>query len=135
MLLSIVAVCWFDRRTYIYTGGYSIRGNYYDQIYVDFKRIVIGLIVSYTAMQLIHLLAKNNRLNLLLVIGRMSLFVYGFNAIVNKWYYIALHYAKVDVEPYYYLPIIYTTCVFMLSFLLYNLINKNCITRMLFLGK
>lgn len=54
-ICSVLAVFWFNRDTYIYTTGFYIVGNPLPQLFIDFKRIVIGLSVSYTIIQYIRI--------------------------------------------------------------------------------
>lgn len=56
-LLSIGAICWFDRDTYIYTTGFCIAEGGVRQLCIDGKRMLIALVVSFTFMQYVHILA------------------------------------------------------------------------------
>ena len=137
-LLSIGAVCWFGFDTYIYTTGFCVLGDFANQLFIDAKRMLIALIVSFTFMQYMHILAvaKKCRIcNFVIRLGQMSLFVYGFNIFFDAIYKRVLSHLDVNLGFNYLIPILFATCVIAIAAMLYNLLEKNKVARLLFLGK
>ena len=140
-ILSIGAICWFDRDTYIYTSGVCIVGNYSSQLFIDLKRIVIALLLSYTFMQYIHLFSTyifksaTGKSQFLLTLGQRSLFIYGLNITFNLYYEKVMIATGLQFEFNYIAPIVFTMSVIFLALLLYRLLYMNVLTRLLFLGK
>lgn len=137
-LLSIGAIIWFDIDTYIYTTGICIIGDYINQLCIDFKRIAIALIVSYTFIQYVHLLSKLNKgvvYNFCLRLGQASLFIYGFNIFSDTLYIKALSYFNINFEFNYLIPLLYAICIIFIASYAYKLSGKNKVTKLLLLGK
>lgn len=137
-LLSIGAIIWFDINTYIYTTGIYIIGDYTHQLCIDFKRMVIALIVSYTFMQYVQLLSKLNKgilYRLCLRLGQISLFIYGFNIFFDTIYTNVLSDFNINFEFNYLVPLLFTTCLIVIASYTYKLSDKYKVTRLLFLGK
>ena len=137
-LLSIGAILWFDIDTYIYTTGICIIGDYTNQLYIDFKRIAIALIVSYTFIQYVHLLSKMDRnvvYRLGLRLGQMSLFIYGFNISFDTIYTEVFSYFNINIEFNYLVPLFFATCLIVVASYAYTLFERNKVTRLLLLGK
>ena len=136
-ILSILAILWFDKETYIYTSGFCILGKYASQSFIDIKRLFISLVVSYTFMQYAHILAnvKNRFTDTIIRLGQMSLFIYGFNIIFITYFAKALSFLSWNIGFNYIVPAIVSICFIILSYYLYELLEKYSITRILFLGK
>lgn len=138
-ILSICAIAWFDKDTYIYTTGFCITKNYEYQLFIDIKRMIIALITSYTFMQYVRLLSNysaNGVVNSILIrLGQISLFIYGFQSFVYGFYFNAFSYLKINISFNYFVPTLYAVCLIVAAVILYRNLNKNKITRMLFLGK
>ena len=137
-LLSVGAICWFDKDTYIYTTGFCIVGNYTTQLLIDGKRLIIGLIVSFTFIQYAHKFAetkKNNVYNIILRLGQISLFVYGFNVFFDAIYTKVLSHFNINFDYYYLIPVLFATCILLIAYYSYKLLEKNKVTRIMFLGK
>ena len=135
-VLSILAIMWFDKNTYIYVTGFCINVDM-NQLFIDCKRMVIALIVSYTFMQYSHMLAsyKNIMTKYISNLGQISLFIYGFNVLFNVFYAKVLSLLSLNFEFNYVIPIIVTSCFIFVSLYLYKLLEKNKFTRIAFLGK
>ncbi len=136
--LSIGAIWWFDRDTYIYTSGFCIIGNYINQLLIDIKRFVIALVVSYTFMQYVRLLlsTKDNALSMVCSkLGQMSLFVYGFNVLFDTIYIKFVAYYNINFSFNYLIPIVFTIIVVVLAAVLYKLLQRNRVASLLLLGK
>ncbi len=139
-VLSVGAICWFDKDTYIYTTGFCIvgGGNYTTQLLIDGKRLIIALIVSFTFMQYVHVFAetkKNSVYNTILRLGQISLFVYGFNIFFDSYYTQVLSYFNVNFGFNYFIPILFAACIIVIAYYSYKLLDRNNVTRILFLGK
>ena len=137
-LLSILAIYWFDSNTYIYNSGFCIVSDYIGHLFLNVKRIVIALIVSYTFLQFIRILSSMTLTTLhkiFIRLGQISLFVYGFNIFFDTIYTMVLKYYHKDFELYFYIPVIFTITVISLSLCLNNIFEKNTVTSFLFLGK
>lgn len=137
-LLSIIAISWFDTDTYIYTTGFCIVHDHMGHLYLTIKRIVIALITSYTFMQYIHIwsnLTKSIAHVLLIRLGQISLFVYGFNVFFDTIYTTVLSLLHINWDFNYTIPFLFTFSTLILATFLYNVFDRNKITRMLLLGK
>lgn len=136
-LLSIFAILWFNKDTYIYTSGFCIIGNYTNQFLIDCKRIVIALVVSYTFMQYINLLVNHGNIivNKISKIGQMSLFIYGMNIVFNLYYSKLLSLLSINVAFNYLVPILITVIFILICLWLYKLLEKTTFTSTAFLGK
>ncbi len=135
-ILSVLAIMWFDKNTYIYVSGFCINGDI-NQLLIDIKRMVIAFIVSYTFMQYARMLVTydNRIIKHILKFGQISLFIYGFNVVFNALYTKALSFMSLNFEFNYVIPIIISSCFLFISLLLYEYLEKNKFTRMAFLGK
>ena len=136
-LLSIFAICWFNKDTYIYTSGICIVGNYAEQFQIDCKRIVIALIVSYTFMQYINILARHRNVLTKKVskLGQMSLFIYGMNTVFNIYYSKLTSILSINFHFNYLIPITITLCFLLICCWLYKLLEKTKFTCIALLGK
>lgn len=137
-LLSIASVFWFDIDTYIYTTGYCIIGDYANQLYIDVKRFIIALIISYTFMQFVHLISSKVSTRMVTgcsKLGQMSLFIYGFNILFDAIYCKVLSDLEINFNFNYIIPILFTVCVIIIATCLYKLLERNKISAMMFLGK
>jgi len=137
-ILSVAAICWFNRDTYIYTTGFCIMGDYANQLFIDCKRMIIALIVSYTFMQYMHILSVSNRTAItskFVRFGQISLFIYGFNVFFDTAYAKVLFLMSINFQFNYIIPVVFTLCFIVISHYLYKLLEKNKITRAAFLGK
>ena len=137
-LLSIVAIIWFDTDTYIYTTGFCIVNDYLGHLYLNIKRIAIAITISYTLMQYVHIwsnLAKNTAHILLIKLGQISLFVYGFNVFFDTIYTAILYRFHINWGFNYIIPLLFTITTLTLAICLYKVFEKNKITRLLLLGK
>ena len=134
-VLSVLCILWFDRDTYIYTTGFSIKGKGIGQLFIDCKRTLIGLVVSFTVLQYVHLFAEHCRANLFVHLGQISLFIYGTNMVIDTFYKVLLSKMGVSIGFNYIAPALFTMGVILLAVLVYNVISKNKVTRLLFLGK
>lgn len=136
-ILSILAICWFDYNTYIYTSGFCISSDYTSQFLTDCKRMAIGLVVSYTFMQYVNILA--GRANIFVKktsqLGQMSLFVYGMNMVFNQYWSRLLEKLSFNVEQNYLIPIGITAIFIFFCWCLYRLFERTRFTRVVFLGK
>ena len=137
-ILSVLSVCWFDRSTYIYTSGFYLFRGINDpmiQLYVNLKRMIIGLIVSYTILQCVHVFAVRKKITILERFGQMTLFVYGFNVVFDTFYTWIMTTMSWNIDFNYLTPILFTLCVIILAYYLYKLISRNKVLALLFLGK
>ena len=136
-ILSVVAVWWFNKDTYIYTSGFCILGDYTHQFLIDCKRIMIALIVSYTFMQYVNLLARQGNILVDKVsrIGQMSLFIYGMNIVFTLYYSKLLSVLSINFDFNYLTPIVLTAIFIPICCWLYKLLEKTKFTRITFLGK
>lgn len=135
-LFSVLAIAWFDKDTYIYTSGFCIVGDYSNQLFINIKRILIGLVVSYTFMQIVHIIttSMSRHLNILNHLGRTSLFIYGSNIAFDIYYFKISSVFGINFPFNYIVPILFTLFVIVLSTIMYRLFEKKSITRVLFLG-
>ena len=135
--LSVLAICWFDQETYIYTSGFCIIGNIANQLFIDFKRMIIAIVVSYTMIQYAKMFTYyDNRLTKsILKLGQISLFFYGFNIVFNASYAKTLSLLSLNFEFNYAIPIFVTICFILISCYMYKLLEKSNYTRIAFLGK
>ena len=137
-LLSIIAICWFDTDTYIYTTGFCIVNDYMGHLYLNIKRLVIALITSYTLMQYVHIwsnLTISAAHVFLIKLGQISLFVYGFNVFFDTIYTIVLSFLHINWDFNYIIPILFTITTIILATYLYKVFDRNKITRLILLGK
>jgi fucose 4-O-acetylase-like acetyltransferase len=135
--LSVLAIYWFDKDTYIYTSGFCIIGNITNQLFIDCKRMIIAIVVSYTVIQYVQMFVSyDNRVTKnIMKLGQISLFLYGFNINFNASYTKALSLLSLNFDFNYAIPIIVTVCFILLSYYTYKLLEKSDFTRIAFLGK
>ena len=135
--LSVCVICWYDKDTYIYTSGFCIIGNITNQLFIDCKRMIIAIVVSYTVIQYVHLLVycDNRVTKSILKLGQISLFIYGFNIVFCVPYTKALSHLSMNFDFNYLIPIIVTFCFILISYYMYKLLEKSNFTRIAFLGK
>jgi len=137
-LLSIISISWFDTDTYIYTTGFCIVNDCMGHLYLNTKRIVIALITSYTFMQYVHIwsnLIKSVTHVLLIRLGQISLFVYGFNVFFDTIYTRVLFLLHINWDFNYTIPFLFTIFTIILATSLYNVFDRSKITRIILLGK
>ncbi len=137
-MLTLACLLWFDYETYVYTSGFCIIGDYLNQFLTNLKRMIIALVVSYTFMQYLYLLSKkgsNVYLELLNKLGKISLFIYGFNMFVDIYYPKVLHYYSIRFEFNYFVPFLFTITLISISLFLYKIIERNAFLSFLLLGK
>ena len=136
-ILSVLAILWFDKDTYIYTSGFCILGDYTHQFLTDCKRMLIALVVSYTYMQYVHLFARHRNILVDKVsrIGQISLFIYGMNMFFDIYYPMSLAVLSVNLDFNYWLPIVITAVFIPICSWLYKLLERIKFTRTAFLGK
>ena len=135
--LSVLAICWFDKDTYIYTSGFCIIGNIKNQLFIDCKRMIIAIVVSYTVIQYVQMFVSydNRVIKSISKLGQISLFLYGFNIFFNASYTKALSFLSLNFDLNYAIPIIVTICFILISYYMYKLLEKSNFTRIAFLGK
>lgn len=137
-ILSVVAVWWFNKETYIYTSGFCVLEGGGGKIFlIDCKRILIALIVSYTFMQYVYLHAYHRDIIVDKVkrIGQMSLFIYGMNITFNTYLSKLLSLLSINFDFNYLIPIVVTVLFVCICCWLYKLLAKSKVTRISFLGK
>ena len=135
--LSVLAICWFDIDTYIYTSGFCVNGNITNQLFIDCKRMIIAIVVSYTVIQYVQMVVSydNRIIKSILKLGQISLFIYGFNMFFNASYSKVLSLLSLNFDFNYAIPIVVTICFILISYYMYKLLEKSNITRIAFLGK
>ena len=103
----------------------------------DCKRIVIALIVSYTFMQYINILARHRNVLTKKVskLGQMSLFIYGMNTVFNIYYSKLTSILSINFHFNYLIPITITLCFLLICCWLYKLLEKTKFTCIALLGK
>jgi fucose 4-O-acetylase-like acetyltransferase len=134
-LLSICALFWFDEDTYIYTSGFCVLGDFARQLYIDSKRLVIALIVSFTFIQYVHLFTEKYTSAPFSCLGRISLFIYGSSVFIDTVYSKVFSWKGWNLSFNYIIPALFTLGVLFIATILYKLISKNKITSLLLLGK
>ena len=136
-ILSVVAVWWFNKETYIYTSGFCVLEGGGKIFLIDCKRILIALIVSYTFMQYVYLHAYHRDIIVDKVkrIGQMSLFIYGMNITFNTYLSKLLSLLSINFDFNYLIPIVVTVLFVCICCWLYKLLAKSKVTRISFLGK
>lgn len=134
-LFLVASILWFDKDTFIYTSGFCINGNITAQLFINCKRMLIALIVSITLIQYVHLISEKYDLCTLENLGKISLFIYGMNIFIDIMYTKICAYMGWAIEYNYVAPLVFAMCVIGMSHLLYPLVYKFPITRLLFLGR
>lgn len=137
-ILSVAAIMWFDRETYIYTTGFCIVGDYSHQLFINGKRMAIALLLSYTFMQYMYIFSSQSIgkvYHLCIRLGQISLFVYGLNIFVDIYYPKILSIFAVEFDFNYVVPLLYAACLIIMSLYAYQLLDRNKVTRLMLLGK
>lgn len=134
-VLSIGAVWWFDKETYIYTSGFCVVGRYTEQLLIDGKRMLIAAVLSYTVLQYVYLLSKIGRFAFLQRLGQVTLFIYGMNMVVDVFYPKCLAVFSLNFECCFLPPMLFVIGVLSVSLLLEMFLSKSTLTRLLFLGR
>ena len=135
-ILSVAAVWWFNKETYIYTSGFCVLGRG-DQFLIDCKRIVIALVVSYTFMQYVYLLAhhRNIIVDKVSKVGQMSLFIYGMNIFFNHYLSKLLSVLSINFDFNYLIPIVVTALFVPICCWFYKILEISNVLRIVILGK
>ena len=137
-ILSIASIIWFDTDTYVYTTGIYLNGNAQHQLFIDIKRFVIALVVSFTFMQYIKFFSECNLSSIkgkIQRIGQASLFIYGFNIIFDTYYSHLALYVPFTFKPNVFIPVLFTIIVLSCAYYLYVFLTRNKLTRLCFTGK
>lgn len=139
-LISVGLLFWFNYETYIYTTGFCISGHYTIQLFINFKRIIIALIISYTFMLYMKRITMSRLFGSYYYVffrnlGQMSLFIYGFNIFFDMVYSKIMSFLSLSFNPNCIMPLLFTAFVIGFSVFLYNIIEKNRILKLLFLGR
>ena len=136
-VLSLGAIWWFDKETSIYTTGFCILKDFKGQLQIDFKRMIIALIVSYTFMQYVSRLSRYNTFiaHQTIRLGGMTLFIYGMNMVFNLYTRFLVDRLSLHYEPSYLRAIFVTILFLFVCHYLYQILNQNRIARAALLGK
>lgn len=136
-VLSLGAIWWFDKETSIYTTGFCILKDFKGQLQIDFKRMIIALIVSCTFMQYVSRLSRYNTFiaHQTIRLGGMTLFIYGMNMVFNLYTRFLVDRLSLHYEPSYLRAIFVTILFLFVCHYLYQILNQNRIARAALLGK
>ena len=142
LVLSILfafAVCYFRHDIFVYTTGVCIitDGVFNEkQLFVDILRIMIGIIGCFWMLSICSLFNRFDHfiLKKLMHYGRISLGIYGFQTILYFLIKFIMEKYSINFPHYYYIPIIITLVVLLLSELILRLCARNKVTKLMFLG-
>ena len=125
------------KETSIYTTGFCILKDFKGQLQIDFKRMIIALIVSYTFMQYVSRLSRYNTFiaHQTIRLGGMTLFIYGMNMVFNFYTRFLVDRLSLHYEPSYLRAIFVTILFLFVCHYLYQILNQNRIARAALLGK